>query len=80
MRRLVCVFAAALAAFTAYPAEAQSNDPGASSDGLHWLLIPALAGASDIADADVRVEALHRAAEALRQELAVRGGPRLGAL
>jgi len=73
MRWLVCVFAAALAAFTAAPARAQSDEERPSSDTLRWLVVPALGGASDGADEGAGVEALHTSAEALRQELVLRG-------
>lgn len=48
------------------------DDLGASTDETRWLVIPALVEASS-ADAAVEVEALHTAAEALRQELTLRG-------
>ena len=73
MRWLVCVFAAALAVFPAPPARAQSDEPRSSSDELRWLAMPALGGATGAASKGVSVEGLHTTAEALRQELAVRG-------
>ena len=88
MRALVCVFAAALAVFMGPSVRAQSHEvhgPGASPDTLRWLVVPALGGASagsgtpvttggaDQASVGVGIEELHRASEALRQELAVRG-------
>ena len=72
MRWVVCVFAAVLAASTAGPTLAQSGDAPASTDE-RWLLVPALDGESNPTAAGARVEELHRAAEALRQELVVRG-------
>lgn len=73
MRWVVCVFAAALAAFTAPPARAQSNEPSPSSEELRWLVVPALGGAFEAGKEGVHVEGLHTSAEALRQGLAVRG-------
>ena len=73
MRWLGCVFAAALAAFTAAPAWAQSDEASPSSESLRWLVVPARGGASETADEGVSVEGLHTSAEALRQELVVRG-------
>jgi hypothetical protein len=67
------VFAAALAAFTAAPAWAQSDEASPSSESLRWLVVPARGGASETADEGVSVEGLHTSAEALRQELVVRG-------
>lgn len=71
MRRVVCVFAAALAALTAPLASAQSDGARRLAEEGRWLLVPALGGGSG--SGAENVEALHTAAEALRQELAVRG-------
>jgi len=73
MRWLGCVFAAVLAAFTAAPASAEGDQAGPSSESTRWLVVPARGGASDTADEGVSVERLHTSAEALRQELVVRG-------
>jgi hypothetical protein len=73
MRRLVCAFAAVVAAFTAAPAHAQDHEERPSSEALRWLVVPTLGEASEAADGDVGIEALHTFAEALRQELVVRG-------
>ena len=73
MRRLLCAFAAVVAAFTAAPAYAQDHEERPSSEALRWLVVPALDEASEAADGDVGIEALHTFAEALRQELVVRG-------
>ncbi|MBW2720093.1 MAG: hypothetical protein JRD94_16545, partial [Deltaproteobacteria bacterium] len=89
MRRLVCAFAAVLAAFTAASAYAQSHEVRHSSRALRWLVVPTLDEASEAADGDVVVptldeaseaadgdvgiEALHTFAEALRQEVVGRG-------
>ena len=71
MRRVVCVFAAALAALTAPLASAQSDEASRSAEERRWLLVPALSGGSEFGAQSV--EELHTAAEALRQELVVRG-------
>ena len=71
MRRVVCVFAAALAALTAPQASAQSDEASRSAEERRWLLVPALSGGSEYGAQSV--EELHTAAEALRQELVVRG-------
>ena len=71
MRWIVCVFAAALAALTAPLASAQSDEASRSAEERRWLLVPALGGGSE--SVAQSVEELHTAAEALRQELAVRG-------
>jgi len=73
MRWLVCVFATVLAAFATVSAQAEGSLDSASSEELRWLVVPALGGSSHQADEGVRVERLHTTAEALRQELAVRG-------
>lgn len=73
MRWVVCVFVPVLAAFAAVSAHAQGTGAGASSEALRWLVVPALGGSSGAADEGARVERLHTTAEALRQELAVRG-------
>jgi len=73
MRWLGCVLAAVLAAFTAAPASAEGDQAGPSSESTRWLVVPARGGASDTADEGVSVERLHTSAEALRQELVVRG-------
>jgi hypothetical protein len=84
MPRVACVVAAVLAAFTADVARAQSDDTG-SAEEARWLVLPALDGDTDGAEAGeaqaggsgershVSIEALHTSAEAVRQELAVRG-------
>jgi hypothetical protein len=83
MPRVACVVAAVLAAFTADVAHAQSDDAG-STEELRWLVLPALGGEADGAVGQaqaggsgerphVSIEALHTSAEAVRQELAVRG-------
>ena len=73
MRWVICVFAAVLTAFTAGSARAQAVEVNGSSEGLRWLLVPVLDGGADDAHTGIQVERLHTAAEALRQELAVRG-------
>ncbi len=73
MRCVVCVSAAVLAAFAAPSVHAQSNDPGTLPEELRWLVVPALGGDADAKEEGVSVERLHTAAEALRQELVVRG-------
>ncbi len=73
MRWVVCVFAAVLTAFTAGSARAQAVGVNGSSEELRWLLVPVLGGGADDAREGIQVERLHTAAEALRQELAVRG-------
>jgi|GEM_PF-799966 len=73
MRWLGCVLAAVLAAFTAAPASAEGDQAGPSSESTRWLVVPARGGASGTADEGVSVEGLHTSAEALRQELVVRG-------
>jgi len=73
MQRPVCVIAAVLAAFTVGRARAQVDEPDAFTDAPRWLVIPVLAGVSDTGDADLHIEGLHTAAEALRHELSVRG-------
>jgi hypothetical protein len=62
-----------LAAFTAVPASAQSEGASPSPEELRWLVVPALGGEADRSGESVSVEGLHTSAEALRQELAVRG-------
>jgi hypothetical protein len=77
MRRLVCVFAAVVAASVASvasAARAQGEDAGASLPELRWLVVPALGGVSEAESEGASVDALHTFAEALRQELVVRGG------
>jgi len=71
MRWVVCVFAAALAALAAPQASAQSDEASRSAEERRWLLVPALGGGSE--SGAQSVEELHTAAEALRQELVVRG-------
>ncbi len=73
MRWAVCVLAAVLAAFTAPSAHAQGNGVREPSDGLRWLVVPTLDGGGGEGDERVGVERLHTAAEALRQELVMRG-------
>ena len=73
MRWVLCVFAAVLAAFIAPSVHAEGDEASASSQELRWLVVPALGGASDAAGEGVSVEGLHTFAEALRQELVVRG-------
>ncbi len=73
MRRAVCVVAAALAAFMASLAHAQGGELRDSTDGLRWLVVPALGGDAYEAGQRADVERLHSAAEALRQELVLRG-------
>ena len=73
MRWVVCVFAAVLTAFTAGSARAQAVGVNGSSEELRWLLVPVLGGGADDAREGIQIERLHTAAEALRQELAVRG-------
>lgn len=72
MRWRCCVAAGALALLTPFSVSAQA--PGAPSDAEHerWLVVPARGGDIDVS-APVRIEALHVTAEALRQELSVRG-------
>jgi len=72
MRWFVCVFAGVLAAFVTPPARAQTSEVNPAPDKLRWLVVPALGVGSD---ERVRVEGLHKSAEALRQELVVRGEP-----
>ena len=71
MRLVVCVFAAALAAFTAASARAQTGEPGTHVRGHRWLVVPTLGGETRSEGASI--EQLHTIAEALRQELVVRG-------
>ncbi|MBW2552207.1 MAG: hypothetical protein JRE73_15930, partial [Deltaproteobacteria bacterium] len=73
MRWLGCVFVAVLAAFTAPQARAQGGEGGASHESLRWLVMPTLGGAADADGRGVSVEGLHTTAEALRQDLGVRG-------
>ena len=73
MRRAVCVVAAALAAFMASLAHAQGGEPRESADELRWLVVQALGGDAYEAGQRADVERLHSAAEALRQELVLRG-------
>ena len=73
MRWVLCVFAAVLAAFIAPSVHAEGDEASASSQKLRWLVVPALGGASHAAGEGVSVEGLHTFAEALRQELVVRG-------
>jgi len=73
MRWIVCVFAGVLSVFVTAPARAQTDEARTSSGKLRWVLVPALDAASDVSSKGVGVEGLHRSAEALRQELAVRG-------
>ncbi len=73
MRWVICAFAAVLAAFTAVPASAQSEEAIPSPEELRWLVVPALGGVAGRSGESVSVEGLHTSAEALRQELAVRG-------
>jgi hypothetical protein len=73
MRWVICAFAAVLAAFTAVPASAQSEGASPSPEELRWLVVPALGGEADRSGESISVEGLHTSAEALRQELAVRG-------
>ncbi|TFH27957.1 MAG: hypothetical protein E4H00_09100, partial [Myxococcales bacterium] len=73
MRPVACAIATVLAALSAVSVRAQADDAGASPKELRWLVVPALVGRSDSAGNGVHVEALHTAAEAVRQELVVRG-------
>jgi hypothetical protein len=76
MRGAGCVFVAALAAFIPSRALAQtgaSGETGASSGEPRWLALPVLGAEADGPGETVRIERLHTTAEALRQELAVRG-------
>jgi hypothetical protein len=73
MRWLGCVFVAVLAAFTAPQAQAQGSEGSAPPESLRWLVVPALGGAADANGGGVSVEGLHTTAEALRQELVIRG-------
>ncbi|MGB5348876.1 MAG: PEGA domain-containing protein, partial [Polyangiales bacterium] len=73
MRLAVCVVAAVLAAFTAPLAHAQGGELGESANGLRWLVVPALGGDARQGEQSADVEQLHSAAEALRQELVIRG-------
>ena len=73
MRWVVCVFASVLTAFATLSAHAQGSGASASSEALRWLVVPALEGASRATDEGARVERFHKTAEALRQELVVRG-------
>ena len=54
-------------------AHAEGGEPRESADGLRWLVLPALGGDAYQAGQRVDVEPLHSAAEALRQELVLRG-------
>jgi len=71
MRLVVCVFAAALAAFTAASARAQTGEPGTHVREHRWLIVPTLRGETRSEGASI--ERLHATAETLRQELVARG-------
>ncbi|MGB5523493.1 MAG: PEGA domain-containing protein, partial [Polyangiales bacterium] len=71
MRLVVCVFAAALAAFMAASAHAQTDEPGTHVEEHRWLVVPTLGGETRSEGASI--EQLHTIAEALRQELVLRG-------
>ncbi|MBT8465578.1 MAG: PEGA domain-containing protein [Myxococcales bacterium] len=71
MHTVVCVFAAALAAFTAASARAQGGEPGMQVAAHRWLVVPTLGG--EPRSEGGSIEQLHITAEALRQELVVRG-------
>ncbi|MBT8467908.1 MAG: hypothetical protein KJN97_04070, partial [Deltaproteobacteria bacterium] len=71
----ICVLAAVLAAFKTPSAHAQSDGVRESSDGVRWLVVPAVVRGGSDGDESVGVERLHTAAEALRQELVMRGRP-----
>ncbi|MGB5375892.1 MAG: PEGA domain-containing protein [Polyangiales bacterium] len=71
MRLVVCVFTAALAAFTAASAGAQTGEPGTHVREHRWLVVPTLGGETRSEGASI--EQLHTIAEALRQELVLRG-------
>jgi hypothetical protein len=73
MRALVCVVVTLAAVLSAVSVHAQHDEASAPPKELRWLVVPALGGPSDSAGEGVRVEALHTAAEAVRQELVVRG-------
>jgi len=71
MRLVVCVSAAALAAFTAVSARAQTGEPGTHVREHRWLIVPTLRG--ETRSEGSSIERLHAAAETLRQELVARG-------
>jgi hypothetical protein len=79
MRWLVSVLIAALVLFASLPAEAQVEAAGPFAAAQRWLVLPTVdlsPGAADArasTDAAPRIEALHGTAEALRQELTLRG-------
>ena len=73
MRGPLCVLAAALAAFTAPRAQAQSDEVRESADARRWLVVPALGADAGEGEPRVGVEPLHTSAEGLRQELVIRG-------
>jgi hypothetical protein len=72
MRSAICVIAAVIAAFTASSARADVGETD-TLPGRRWLVVPALLGASDAPNSAANIEGLHSSAEALRQELGVRG-------
>lgn len=78
MRAVLCVVVTVLAVFIGASARAQSTRGEGSAEARRWLVLPALvASGSDEGEAHqaghASVEPLHVSAEALRQELAVRG-------
>ncbi len=73
MRWLVSVLVAALVPLASSPAEAQDDSAGPSADTKRWLVLPSIDVQPGTTDARPSVEALHGTAEALRQEIALRG-------
>ena len=71
MRLVVCVFAAALAAFTAASARAQTGEPGTRAQEHRWLVVPTVGPETPPEGASI--ERLHTTAVTLRQELVARG-------
>ena len=74
MRRVVCSLATVLVAVTSPDVRAQTEKQSLSSDEPRWLVLPVLGGETAVANRALSsVEGLHTAAEALRQELVLRG-------
>ena len=73
MRWLVSVLVAALVPFAGLPAEAQDESVEPFVDAQRWLVLPSRDLSTDTVGPAPSIEALHHTAEALRQELAIRG-------
>jgi len=73
MRWLVSVLVAALVLFASPSAEAQVEAAEPSADAQRWLVLPTLDLRTSATDAEPSVEPFHDMAEALRQELTLRG-------